>query len=567
MSVDGAKATAGLGKATSHASLLLRVLWAGGVLGFLVLFAYTTKKGVDPSAHDRYTRNIRALDALDAELDGQIMLSRQALVNHYDDIVNTLASMRRVYKELAIVPSFLDESERRSIGAQVRSSEAEVRIKTDAIEAFKSENAILRNSVRYFPVGALELRDRLATQPHNKDSSRLLNELLCTVLQFNTQPSDLLRERVKQDLDAVASSPVDPTTGEDINTVLLHARTVLDKRDRVDDLTNDIVKMPTRPRIDALDAAYSRSYQSALRAAEHRRVALFIIALAVVALVSTDIILHLRRVARASRAMSAQLAIANDLLLHEKAREKELHDLKSNFVSMTSHEFRTPLSVILSSTELLEAYSERWSPAKRADHFARIKDSIRTMSRLLESILVIGRSEMGRLSAARARLDLPAFCREFVSAALATLDSRHAIAADIPGDLGEAWVDEKLLTHILTNLFSNAVKYSPKGGTIRFEARRVGDEVCFVVADEGIGIASADLKHLYESFHRGSNVNDIPGSGIGLTVVKRAVDAHGGNIEVATKEGQGTTFTVSIHVAEPNSTRGGLAEDARSVEP
>ncbi len=213
---------------------------------------------------------------------------------------------------------------------------------------------------------------------------------------------------------------------------------------------------------------------------------------------------------------------------------------------MTSHEFRTPLAVILSSTELLEAYGDRWTPAKKSDHFARVKSAVGTMKGLLDAVLVIGKSDAGKLEFSPSPLLVDRFVREATAAFAATIGEKHPLRVEIEPDLPEAFADEKLLAHVLSNLLSNAVKYSPAGGPVDVSARRDDDCLVLEVRDRGIGIGEADRARLFESFHRGSNVGDIPGTGLGLAVVERAAVAHGGSVDLRSNEGEGTTFVVRL---------------------
>jgi signal transduction histidine kinase len=337
----------------------------------------------------------------------------------------------------------------------------------------------------------------------------------------------------------------------DVDVVIRHARTVLERGVRVADVTNGILDVPTGERDLALDTAYARAFQRAIRDGERRRIGMFALALATLGFLGVDIILRLRKSAASERAANDRLEQANKALFGEKERERELGELKSRFVSMTSHEFRTPLSVVLSSAELLEAYGERWTPARKSDHYARIKSAISGMTVLLDSILIIGKSDAGKLDFSPAPLDVARYARHLVETFQATMGEKHSLVTEILGDFEGAWADEKLLNHILMNLLSNAVKYSPNGGAVTFQLRREAETAVFVVSDEGIGIPSADLRRLFESFHRGANVGHIPGTGLGLAVVKRSVDAHGGQLEVDTEAAKGTTFRVVIPVAPP----------------
>ncbi len=228
-------------------------------------------------------------------------------------------------------------------------------------------------------------------------------------------------------------------------------------------------------------------------------------------------------------------------------REKELGELKSNFVSLVSHEFRTPLEVILSSAEIIERYHDRLPPEQRGRQMAAIQRSVRRMAEMMNEVLLLGRFEAGRVEFHPTRLDLQAFqrrMRDEITSAPGGTDV--AIELRSEGDLSSASGDEGLLGHIFTNLLSNAVKYSPAGSTVRFSARRAGMDAVFEIADEGCGIPAGDQRQLFQSFHRGSNVGHRSGTGLGLVIVKRCVDRHGGVISFVSLEGRGSTFTVRL---------------------
>jgi PAS domain S-box-containing protein len=227
-------------------------------------------------------------------------------------------------------------------------------------------------------------------------------------------------------------------------------------------------------------------------------------------------------------------------------KERELNELKSRFVSMTSHEFRTPLNVIAFSAGLLESYGHRWSEEKKVLHFQRIQTTIKQMTRLLDDVLFIGKEEAGKLELNLAPLDLEKFCQELVEEVQLSVGSQHNITFVGQGTTMEADVDEKLVRQILSNLLSNALKYSPHGGSVTFTLSCQGETAVFQIRDKGIGIPLSDQPHLFESFHRASNVGTISGTGLGLAIVKKSVDQHGGSIAVDSKVGVGTTFTVTL---------------------
>lgn len=240
---------------------------------------------------------------------------------------------------------------------------------------------------------------------------------------------------------------------------------------------------------------------------------------------------------------------AEEKLRRALAREKELGDLKSNFVSLVSHEFRTPLEVILSSAEILQRYHDRLAPDQRARQLGFIRKSVRRMADMMNEVLLLGRFEAGRVEFHPVPLDLPAFQRRMLDEIVAAMGPQTCIElVGDDSDLEGACGDEGLLGHVFTNLLSNAVKYSPPGAPVQFVIRRDGPMAVFQIIDRGCGIPQPDQHRLFQSFHRGSNVGQRSGTGLGLVIVRRCVERHGGTIHLESTEGLGSTFTVRIPV-------------------
>lgn len=228
-------------------------------------------------------------------------------------------------------------------------------------------------------------------------------------------------------------------------------------------------------------------------------------------------------------------------------QQKELNTLRSRFVAMTSHEFRTPLSTILTSAELLKYYDERLPKSEKLEILKTIEDGVQRMKRMLDRVLLLGKVEAHMLEFRPQQIDLRKVCQEIADDALTQQPlSRSAITTQFSASIAQNTFDEKLLHHILGNLLSNALKYSPKGGAVHFRVSAEDAHTFFEVTDQGIGIPADEIPHLFESFHRASNVGEIPGTGLGLAIVKNAVDLHGGTIRVTSKPGHGTTFTVQL---------------------
>ncbi|MFS2032945.1 ATP-binding protein [Polaromonas sp. CT11-55] len=228
-------------------------------------------------------------------------------------------------------------------------------------------------------------------------------------------------------------------------------------------------------------------------------------------------------------------------------RQTELNDMKSRFISVASHEFRTPLAFILSSAELLKHYGDRLPGPEKADVIATIETGVRRMTQMLDRVLLLGKVEAQMLEFQPAQVDLQVLCQDLIEdARIQHSEAGCELALEFEASPAVGFFDEKLLRHIFGNLLSNAIKYSPQGGKILFRVSSSEGRVIFEVSDQGIGIPAEELPHLFEWFHRASNVGEIQGTGLGLAIVKNSVDLHGGRIEVASMVGQGTRFTVTI---------------------
>lgn len=238
-------------------------------------------------------------------------------------------------------------------------------------------------------------------------------------------------------------------------------------------------------------------------------------------------------------------------------KERELRVIKSRFISMVSHEFRNPLSTIITSTELLAHYNDQLTETKRQEYLHHIQSAVRHLNHLLNDVLIIGKAEEYKIDFNPAPVDLEKFCQAVVAEMQLCTDKHTIILTSQSSDRYQEkkdfaaqeklpCLDEKIMRQVLTNLLSNAIKYSPQGGKIQLDVFYEAQEVILRIKDEGIGIPVADQEELFNSFYRGSNVGKIPGTGLGLAVVKHYVDLHGGEINFASKAGFGTTFIVTL---------------------
>lgn len=229
------------------------------------------------------------------------------------------------------------------------------------------------------------------------------------------------------------------------------------------------------------------------------------------------------------------------------AQEKALREYKDRFLSMFSHEFRTPLSVIRSSNDLLHKYMDRYSRDELHKKFKEIDEMVQKLDTMITDILLLSKAEMNRIRFDPQPTNIENFCRQIITT-LQRLTTSHQIVFSSTIHTAEVKIDHYLMDHVLTNLLHNAIKYSPGRREVRFELACDMQQIIFRISDEGIGIPEADLKHIFEPFHRASNTLDIQGTGIGLAVVKEFVTMHQGTILCESTLGAGTTFTINLPI-------------------
>ena len=226
-------------------------------------------------------------------------------------------------------------------------------------------------------------------------------------------------------------------------------------------------------------------------------------------------------------------------------KERELNEIKSRFVSMASHEFRTPLSAVLSSASLLSKYTTSEDQDKRDRHINRIKDSVKHLNDLLEDFLSLGKLDEGKVGAAHTAFNLREIIHETSDDMKGILKKGQQITYHHQGEeLIES--DKKMLKNIMINLISNAVKFSSENAPINIRSKIENDEAVVCVEDTGIGIAEEDQEHLFSSFFRGMNASNIQGTGLGLHIVKRYLELMGGSIELKSKLNEGTAITFRL---------------------
>lgn len=226
-------------------------------------------------------------------------------------------------------------------------------------------------------------------------------------------------------------------------------------------------------------------------------------------------------------------------------KEKELNNMKSQFVTIASHEFRTPLATILSSASLIGRYGTTEEEEKRQKHVKRIKSAVTNLTEILNDFLSIGKLEEGRVHSIPVQVDLDAFCRNLIDEIHGLCKEKQQIRFEYNGNT-EVWLDKQLLRNILFNLLSNGIKYSDPGKIILLKINANYVQVDIEVHDEGIGIPVKDQPNIFDRFFRAHNAGATQGTGLGLNIVNNYVSLMGGQVTFSSEAGKGTTFFVKL---------------------
>jgi PAS domain S-box-containing protein len=242
-----------------------------------------------------------------------------------------------------------------------------------------------------------------------------------------------------------------------------------------------------------------------------------------------------------------QLERSKEELSRTLEKEKDLNDLKSKFVSMASHEFRTPLSTVLSSAYLLQKYTTTEDQSKREKHLQRIISSVNMLTDILNDFLSVGKIEEGKIHLRVTEFNIQECIASVIEEIQNNLRKKQKIQYSHKG-APEVELDMSLLKHIIMNLVSNASKFSPEASVIDVKSESVQDKLTLSVKDQGMGISPEDQQHLMERFFRGSNASTIQGTGLGLHIVAKYVELLNGTIDCKSELEKGTEFKLTFKI-------------------
>lgn len=245
--------------------------------------------------------------------------------------------------------------------------------------------------------------------------------------------------------------------------------------------------------------------------------------------------------------ISKQKKVKNNIL-DSLTKEKELNELKSHFISIASHEFRTPLSTILSSANLISRQNESGKEDKREKNVQRIKSNVKNLVDILNNFLSLGKMEIGKVILEPSVFDIIKLSKTLIQDTEIIKNNGQKIKLVTHDAFIEVCLDKKLLRHIILNLLSNAVKYTPKNKEIIVNISVSDNSISLQVSDQGMGIPKEEMKHLYTRFFRAKNVANIQGTGLGLHIIKKYIELMEGTIAVESMLNKGTSFLVTLPI-------------------
>ena len=247
-----------------------------------------------------------------------------------------------------------------------------------------------------------------------------------------------------------------------------------------------------------------------------------------------------------------QEMVEKEALRIELEKERELSELKNRFMSMISHELRTPLSVIMLSSDFMRRYADRMSEEEKLEAIATIQTQVQHLETMVDDVSALSRASHFVDELRNEPLNLIDLCGDIIANVRMLSSDSHHIQFNVSGNCPDIFADSKLLRQAIMNLLNNAVKYSAAGSTVSCTIDCDGEAISVTIADEGIGIPETDQAKLFEPFHRASNVDARPGTGLGLAVTKRAIELHGGTVTFHSIQREGTTFVIEIPTEMPS---------------
>ena len=529
---------------------LWRFIQLAKVVGSVVLitFLFFKSQVENPETHIRLEQTLRQLDEQEAILRQSVLRLRTGNLKHYDGLTDSNRAVG------TMLDGMMDDLERlKAPGALfylARTHRRSYDSRQGDIDAFKRKTALLNSSLDYFATAAKLYSDSLKRENifDIADQGRFASLVNLTLLNAVTGNRAHIAE-AKAQINTLRQIVVEGHPK--LLHLLRHAEIINSEIADVDDIT-------TRLSADAGDTLYSqfqyahqsfRQEQEAV--AQNYRSALYAFAIFLI-LVVIAFLVQLTRARNNLVAANRELVLNGKKLKSALSKEKELNELQRQFVSMASHEFRTPLAIVDSAAQRLKrrADSDRLTREDATDRVEKIRAAVQRMTKLMDDTLSAARMADGKIKVDIKECDIMTVLSD-VCERQQEINGSHEIVCELAGLPQKMQADAGALEQILSNLLSNAVKYAPDAPSIEVKAYGEGGQVIISVRDYGIGIDKDDLERIGERFFRAKTSTGIAGTGIGINLVRFLVEEHGGRVEVESAVGEGSLFTVILPVDGP----------------
>jgi len=518
----------------------------GGAAAGLALLAFLAYQGrpLDVKEHEATTRRLRQASTLSEALQKDVLRLRQGEIASYDPLDSEIAALREIHRALSSPPRFLGPDAKADLAARVADSAALLQSTSEAVETFKSKNAVLRNSLAYLAAMGPETTGALAGSADGQRLAEELNRLLRDVLSYSLTSREALAPACQSRVDALRGEGQMPggVSRRDVDLLLDHVVKTLQTKPPLDAAVERILSPAATSKVEGLHRSYEAAHDTAQRRVQRYRAALFGAALLGVSLGG---LLVIRRLSRDAAAL------------------RRLNDEKNEFLGIAAHDLKNPLSTISGYTSLL-LEDEEMDAAERREVHKKVLLASQRMILLIKNLLDVNAIEQGEVKLHVIALDLAALARD-VHESFREKAAKKSQPLRLEGDrFLPVRADRDALIHVLDNLVSNAVKYSPSGKPIVVTLSQGPLGGRCAVKDEGPGLSAEDQRKLFGKFARLSArpTGGEHSTGLGLSIVKRMVEAMGGKVWCESALGAGSTFGVDLPEANPAELAATSPEDA-----